>query len=258
MKSIGTRVLSVAVAIPVVVAAVLLGPAALFVLLTFLYVLSWREIASLTEALGGKPFVLFAAAGLAFLVLGLWGYPHSFLPMTVIVLLLAAAITMVTGEAVGAALGFFLTLWVAWPLGLLAALSHFGALVVLATLAVVWADDVAAYLVGSAIGRHPFAPLVSPGKTWEGSVAGLLVAVLVAMLLHGWFGLTLGDGAFLGVVTGIFAQAGDLFESSLKRKAELKDSGAFLPGHGGVLDRLDAVLFGVIAVYYFLTLRGHL
>lgn len=258
MKAIGTRALSIAVAVPVVVAAVLLGPMTLFVLLTFLYVLAWREISSLTEALGGRPFVLFAAAGLAFLALGLWGDPHAFLPMTVIVLLLAAAITMVTGEAVGAALGFFLTLWVAWPLGLLSALSHFGALVVLATLGVVWADDVAAYLVGSAIGRHPFAPLVSPGKTWEGSVAGLLAAVLVAILGHGWFGVGVGEAAVLGVVTGIFAQAGDLFESSLKRKAALKDSGAFLPGHGGVLDRLDAVLFGVIAVYYFLTLRGHL
>ncbi|HUQ16705.1 MAG TPA: phosphatidate cytidylyltransferase [Candidatus Saccharimonadales bacterium] len=108
--------------------------------------------------------------------------------------------------------------------------------VILAT----WAADTVAYLVGSLIGRHKVAPRISPGKSWEGSVAGFAAAAAVVALLGDD-----GGAAALVIAIGLgpVALAGDLFESWLKRRAGAKDSGSFLPGHGGILDRIDSLLF---------------
>ncbi|MHB1843028.1 MAG: phosphatidate cytidylyltransferase, partial [Sulfobacillus sp.] len=125
----------------------------------------------------------------------------------------------------------------------------------LGTFALIWSGDIVAYLVGSAFGRRRMVPRVSPAKTWEGSVAGLMASIAVGALVAPWFAISTIAGLALGLVTGILAQMGDLFESSLKRRANLKDSGTFLPGHGGMLDRIDSLLFGVVAVFYFLQLH---
>jgi len=103
-----------------------------------------------------------------------------------------------------------------------------------------WAADTVAYLVGSLVGRHKVAPSISPGKSWEGSIAGFAAAAAVVALLSGD-----GGTAALVVAVGLgpVALAGDLFESWLKRRAGAKDSGALLPGHGGILDRIDSLLF---------------
>lgn len=247
------------VAVPVVVGAVLWGKLPLLLVLVVIYVLAARETQALIRELGGRDFWLLSAIGGAFILLGTFGPAASFLATTMVLLIASAAVILVTGEAVGAALGFLLTLWIAWPLGLVMALETsgpFGPHEVLATFAVIWASEVAAYLAGSAIGRNRLVPLVSPAKTWEGALGGLAAAALVGWAVHDWLALPGAGGAILGAVIAIFAQAGDLFESSLKRKAKVKDSGSFLPGHGGVLDRIDAILFGVLAVYYYLYLRG--
>jgi len=116
-------------------------------------------------------------------------------------------------------------------------------------------SDTAAYFVGKAIGRHKMAPSISPGKTWEGAVAGLVGAVIVCYLftLNTPFRLPLSilEAVILGVVVSIFGQLGDLAESVLKRGSGVKDSGVIMPGHGGILDRLDSILFAGIAVYLF-------
>ncbi|MEJ5170950.1 MAG: phosphatidate cytidylyltransferase, partial [Fimbriimonadales bacterium] len=100
-----------------------------------------------------------------------------------------------------------------------------------------------AMLVGRRWGRRKLAPTVSPGKTWEGASANLLAATGVGILSSLWFGVPLAAGAACGLACGTLGQAGDLFESWLKRRAGVKDSGTLLPGHGGVLDRIDALLF---------------
>lgn len=110
----------------------------------------------------------------------------------------------------------------------------------------IWAGDIAAILVGKLIGRHPMAASISPNKTWEGSVANALFATLAGTLIAPLLGFSAAVGALTGLVCGTFGQAGDLFESWLKRRAGAKDSGALLPGHGGVLDRLDSLLFALI------------
>ena len=118
----------------------------------------------------------------------------------------------------------------------------------------VWASDVFAYYVGRATGRHKLAPRVSPNKTWEGAAGGALGALLVAAALKV---LVLDFLAWphvlsLGLICGTLGQVGDLAESKLKRSVDLKDSGTILPGHGGLLDRFDAMIFAAPAAYLYL------
>jgi len=112
--------------------------------------------------------------------------------------------------------------------------------VLLMTIAAVWAADVAGYLVGSSVGTRKIVPRISPGKTWEGTLVGFLAAALVvavanAPFVHLWWVVT-------AVLIGPVAFAGDLLESWLKRRAGVKDSGTLLPGHGGLLDRIDSLM----------------
>ena len=138
-----------------------------------------------------------------------------------------------TRLAEGASLG-----WSAAPRGL--------AWTLIAVLAV-WFGDTGAYLAGRSWGRRPLLPRVSPKKTVEGAVAGLLGSTLVGALGARWFGLEVpwAAGAVIGLLLGAVGQVGDLAESLLKRQARVKDSGDLIPGHGGILDRIDALLFAL-------------
>lgn len=135
--------------------------------------------------------------------------------------------------------------------GLLLGYSN-GIGLVLGLVLCVIAYDAAGYLVGTRFGRTPLAPTISPGKTLEGLVGGIVasivVAVLIASHIHPWGGI--GNSFLLGLVVGIVAPVGDLCESMVKRDLRIKDFGSLLPGHGGVLDRFDAMLFVLPAVYY--------
>jgi len=118
--------------------------------------------------------------------------------------------------------------------------------------------DIAAIFIGKAFGRHPMAPSISPNKTWEGSIGNFIVCVSLSVLFGVLINLPWQTAAACGVAGGIFGQAGDLYESYLKRLAGIKDSGNLLPGHGGMMDRMDAMLFAapaVAAVLYFMTHR---
>jgi len=127
-----------------------------------------------------------------------------------------------------------------------------------AVVAAAWAGDTTAYAVGKAIGRHKLCPKISPGKTVEGAVAGLLATTLVAAAMGRWLGLPVTYGVVLGVTLAIAGQLGDLSKSVMKRQAGVKDSGTIIPGHGGVLDRFDSLLFSApVAFYYLATLEGY-
>ena len=112
---------------------------------------------------------------------------------------------------------------------------------VLWMLLLVFAADIGAYFAGRSLGRHKLAPRVSPGKTWEGALGGLAAVALMALIGTLYFGLPVAAGVAFGCAVGIFSVIGDLTESMFKRAAGLKDSGSLLPGHGGVLDRIDSV-----------------
>ena len=124
---------------------------------------------------------------------------------------------------------------------------------VLVALFTTFVADSAAYLVGRTLGRHSLAPRISPKKTWEGLIAGLLGAIVAAVVLISLFQLPAGweKAGLLGLMAGVFGQFGDLSESMLKRSLKIKDSAQTIPGHGGILDRLDSLLFTVFVVYYY-------
>ncbi len=118
-----------------------------------------------------------------------------------------------------------------------------------------FASDTAAFFVGRAWGKHHLAPRISPGKTWEGAIAGVFGAIIVSLLftlstpLH--LPLTYWQAILLGLLVSVFGQLGDLVESLLKRNMGVKESGTLIPGHGGFLDRIDSVVFAGIVVYYY-------
>lgn len=119
-----------------------------------------------------------------------------------------------------------------------------------------WATDTGAYFIGTRWGRHKLAPVISPNKSVEGAIGGILLAALVTQYVNSRLQIGLLPGWFLGIVIGVAAAVGDLFESALKREAGVKDSGWILPGHGGVLDRIDSLLFTVPIVYYLTRWMG--
>jgi phosphatidate cytidylyltransferase len=118
---------------------------------------------------------------------------------------------------------------------------------------VLMGSDTGAYYAGRAFGKHKLAPKVSPGKTWEGAVGGMLASLLAAAVAHFWFfpELALSAALPLAAVMNVLGVAGDLSESALKRGANAKDAAQILPGHGGFLDRLDSLLFNAPLLYYF-------
>lgn len=132
-----------------------------------------------------------------------------------------------------------------------------GALAAFTVLIAVFAADSAAYVAGRLLGRHKLAPRTSPGKTWEGLVAGTITAVLVSFFaFYEENLLDVPESLVLGAAIAVAAPLGDLFESSLKRDAGIKDTGRLLGGHGGMLDRIDALLFASVAAYYVLVAFG--
>lgn len=129
-----------------------------------------------------------------------------------------------------------------------------GAWLVLFVVFAAWAADTGAYLVGSKWGKRRLVPAVSPGKTWEGLFAGLGSSVAMSLVMGRTMGIPWGHVILLGVAIGIAGLVGDLAESAMKRDIGIKDFGSILPGHGGILDRFDGLLFAAPLFYYYVTL----
>ncbi|QRM55540.1 phosphatidate cytidylyltransferase [Sinorhizobium sp. BG8] len=125
-----------------------------------------------------------------------------------------------------------------------------GLIAMLFVFAVVWGTDILAYFVGRAVGGPKLAPRISPGKTWSGAIGGLVSAVIAGTALYSvFFPLTGLWVPFMAVVLSAFSQIGDLFESFVKRRCGVKDSGRLIPGHGGVMDRVDGLVFACFAAF---------
>jgi len=138
--------------------------------------------------------------------------------------------------------------------GQLHAITRWGGYTVVSILATIWVCDTAAYFVGLSIGRHRLFERVSPKKSWEGAIAGFVFAILTMIAARALVldYLSLTNALVLGAVVGIFGQLGDLVESRFKRDAGVKDSSSIIPGHGGVLDRFDSLVFVAPIVYLYI------
>jgi phosphatidate cytidylyltransferase len=259
------RILSALVLVPAVLAGVVYAtPWPFLVALAAIGTLCLQEYFSLMRAVGLRAQPAFGYAALWILMVGLkgkWIPPESLISGLVLAAFLAA---MWRPEPfreralglMGNILGVFypgILLYCALPLrfGEKQGLQWFVIL-----LGVIWVGDSLALFVGRKIGRTPFASKISPKKTNEGAVGGLLGGMLAAVLLQRilFTGLPLGHVMAVSVLAGVFGQLGDLAESMLKRAAEVKDSSHLVPGHGGVLDRLDSLLFAIPVTYLYLLL----
>ena len=262
-SALAKRLVSAVILIPAVVWLTLAGPAVLFhaVVIALAVGAAW-ELTRMFERAGRGTHGWLTPA-VAALVTASFVAPR-FVPaaLTVAVLLtLAAPLWRRTTPSTDAVTTTLLAItYIGWMLGhgvLVRELPNGGPLVLL-LLGVTWAGDSAAYFVGSTLGRTKLAPVVSPNKTVEGAAGQVVAAVIAAIALRAWLvpEWTWVAAAVAGVVLGVVAQIGDLAESVIKRSLGTKDTGGLIPGHGGVLDRLDSVLFNVPALYYLVTLGG--
>jgi phosphatidate cytidylyltransferase len=283
-SSLRQRVLTAVVGVPVVAALIWLGPWPLALLVTTAVVIGLNELFGALAHGGFSPRVAIGiASGLLFC---LAAAARPLLPFDPAGLALALVVCgtliaeLVRRDRESALVNWALTLAGACYVGWL--FSHFillrqlqtplrpdswlaplhidaGAAWVYAVLAITWLQDTGAYFTGRAIGRSKMAPILSPNKTWEGAAGGIVTSVLTALLLVPLLGLPVGyaAAALLGVVGGVLGLIGDLAESFIKRQVDIKDLGALLPGHGGVLDRADSIIFtGPILYYLILALVG--
>lgn len=291
------RVLTAVVLIPIVLLAVLRAPAPLFAfLVAIVALLTASEFLQLTTHYGVNPFprttyvlVILLFVGVAIqsaqtplVSTGAMMYAVGFAGVIGAFVLLTAGMTRpdLRTSFPGVAASAFAIVYVALPFALLAQLRQqwAGAILILYLLIVVWSGDTAAYYAGRLLGRHKLAPRISPGKTWEGTIASFIAsialgtwffsnakAVSVALYqahlisqVQGFFAQRPPDLLTLVILSGLIniaAQLGDLVESLIKRGAGVKDSGALLPGHGGMLDRVDALLFAAPVLWYYSALR---
>ncbi|MDR7421320.1 MAG: phosphatidate cytidylyltransferase [Armatimonadota bacterium] len=240
---------------PIVLGAIWYGGIPLALLVVVLAVAGAEEFRRLARAAGLPTSPALGAGALAFPLLAAAGRWDAAWSALLAVAALAAGLAVAGAHRPQAIAGAAADLLGAVYLGgLFAHVIVFrdaaGFAAVLAVVAVVWVNDIAAYFVGVAWGRRPLAPALSPGKSLEGLAAGLVAATLAGAASGPALGWPVGRAAVLGLAVAAAAVAGDLWESVMKRSAGVKDSGDVLPGHGGILDRFDALLFGVPVGYY--------
>jgi phosphatidate cytidylyltransferase len=280
-QSVGLRWLTAAVAIPIVLLFVWFGGWIAFAGATLVVVICMLELQHMLINAGYHPSIwLSFALSMLFLVAAM--FPTQRLLLLEIDLAASVLVSLpwlfwrenLEGALVDWALTLAISVYLGWSMSCFLLLRGYAiaTLRFLPGLAVylprsiwwlltiflcVWGFDSAAFFSGRYLGRHKLAPHISPGKTWEGVLGGLVVSISGALLFTviplgvPWY-LAIG----LGILIAAFAVLGDLAESLIKRQTHVKDSGQFMPGHGGLLDRIDSLLFAVIVVYLFAQILG--
>jgi len=276
-------VVTAAVLMPVVIGLVVWGSTTVVaVAVAVLTTVALWEYFGLGEAIGHRGYRVWTVVCAMLLIYAQWmtaydnrvvdrvyfllGHPLGELPSPLwVFFLFVLGLTVVTlwgkralVEALPAAgISSSALLLVAFPLSYAVALHGLGGIgprLLLFACGITWAGDTVAYFVGSAVGKHLLAPKLSPKKTWEGSVAGMAGSLLVAYGFSYWIRMPLGHLLAMGAIGNVAGQMGDLLESAYKRSAGVKDSGGLLPGHGGILDRIDALILCIPVIWYYVVL----
>jgi phosphatidate cytidylyltransferase len=259
-SDLSTRVVTGVIAAGVLLAATAIGSTALVLLVTAAIAMAGAEMFQALRTRGYQPATLLGLVGCGAMVLAAYNYGLAAFPLVLTLMVIFSFLWYLAGvvhakPTMNIAVTLFAFIYVGF-LGSFAALflgypDELGVGILLGAVICTAAHDIGAYLVGKYWGKTPLAPELSPNKTFEGLVGGVLASVFIGLLIVSRIGpWDAGKAFWLGVVVAIAAPLGDLCESMIKRDLGVKDMGKLLPGHGGVLDRIDALLFVIPAVYY--------
>jgi len=267
-RQLTTRLLTAAAGVPAVIVCSLVGGIPFLLAMNFFIGFGLFEFYRMMEAKGIRPYkTVGVIAGLvvSWYVYFQGGFYSSLFLTLVLIVIMVLELLRRDGELAvfhisSTIFGVFYVAWLGSHVILLRQLGEnlpeqdLGGMFVILAFTLAWGTDTGAYFVGHAIGRRKLLPRVSPDKTLEGALGGAAFALIAAFIAKATFAgfLSLGDALVLGVVSPVMATLGDLVESLMKRDVRIKDTSRALPGHGGMLDRFDSVLFVAPLVYYYL------
>ena len=265
MKDLGVRTISGFVFISVIIICIWLSPVLFFALLSIILIFSLLELYDLQYKLKFHPYKLYGILAAALSILLIFFYKSNILAIESLWLnvLIFAGLPLFAvlyspknfhQSWVSTLLGWF---YILLPLELFALMAFsagsYQPLLIMALFVIIWTYDSFAYLSGVLLGKHKIYPELSPKKSWEGLAGGLIFSLVAAFIFSRFSNLlNLYEWLGLGITLVIFGTIGDFIESALKRNAGVKDSGTFMPGHGGFLDRFDSLFFAIPFVYLYL------
>ena len=263
------RIASAIVLIPLVLGSVYVGGLAFFAVLAVALLMAGWEFFGMAQHAGYRPMTWVGLAIIALFLLD--GFAHtepslmavfgqeSWLQPIVTWVLVGTLVIGVFRHGEGWLVGWALTLggafyigWTGWYAILMRALPPNGLAWTALSLVAAWATDMGAYVIGTRFGKHGFFTKISPKKTWEGAIGGWVCAVIVVLVLGEFLSVPIIHRILFGFGLAVAATLGDLAESLMKRQTGVKDSGNIVPGHGGMLDRIDSLLFAAVFAYYYL------
>ena len=257
-----TRTLTTLIAVPIILACIYFGGIPFLVLILGLALIAVNEFYNLMMKKGFFPaYYVGNIITVFFVVFAYYALKRNWEPAHSAILTLAAAAAMISGiflkrekdTLVDVAVTVLGMIYVGWFLSYLffirSLTEHGGYLFFLVF--TVWAMDIAAYFIGGYFGRKRLFPSISPKKTWEGAIAGFIVCLIAAAIFSKTAELEIRHALILGILIGVVGQISDLIESLIKRDAGVKDSSHIIPGHGGVLDRIDSLILTAPLMYYY-------
>lgn len=272
MKNVVQRTVSGIVYLVVIIGSLFLGQFTFAVLFLLLSLLALYEFYGMAAASGGAPFTIqgLIAGAMVFAVSylvnsGVISREMLGLVLVIPVFLLLTALYSKREDVIrNTAVTFLGLVYIILPMSVMINLAfpdgaghEYTHRIVLGILSLVWINDTGAYLTGMTLGRHKLFPRISPKKSWEGAVGGGIITVVVSLWMVPLMGILMRtDWIVLSIIISVFGVYGDLTESLFKRSVDMKDSGSLMPGHGGILDRMDSVLFVMPAAVVYLLLRN--
>lgn len=262
LKKIILRSISGLIYIGLIVVAILCCTEGLAVLAIVLGTLATIEFTKITKGLtrGTIPGLIADIASIGFLSLSFFIFPLTFWILCIIIRLIIQLYCETTNPLKDLAYSLMTQIYIGLPLALMVGFGIFfgSPTLMLAIFIFIWLNDTGAFLVGCTIGKHRLFPTISPKKSWEGFFGGLLFSIIASVILGqiwaGFFGFGSNIWKWIGLATivSIFGTWGDLIESMIKRSLSIKDSGTMIPGHGGILDRIDSLLLVTPAAFLYI------